>query len=56
MSIDYLTGLLCATCSFSIATSSQNFLIGERDTYRGNTSENRGCLFIGERAKRARQY
>ncbi len=28
----------------------------ERDTYRGNTIENRGCLFIGERAKRARQY
>ncbi len=24
--------------------------IGERDTYRGNTIENRGCLFIGERA------
>ncbi len=22
----------------------------ERDTYRGNTIENRGCLFIGERA------
>ncbi len=28
----------------------------ERDTYRGNTIENRGCLFIGEQAKRARQY
>ncbi len=28
----------------------------ERDTYRGNTIENRGCLLIGERAKRARQY
>ncbi len=22
----------------------------ERDTYRGNTIENRGCLFIGEQA------
>ncbi len=22
----------------------------ERDRYRGNTIENRGCLFIGERA------
>ncbi len=22
----------------------------DRDTYRGNTIENRGCLFIGERA------
>ncbi len=22
----------------------------ERDTYRGNTIENRGCLFVGERA------
>ncbi len=22
----------------------------ERDTYRGNTIENRGCQFIGERA------
>ncbi len=21
----------------------------ERDTYRGNTIENRGCLFVGER-------
>ncbi len=28
----------------------------ERDTYKGNTIENRGCLFVGERAKRARQY
>ncbi len=24
-------------------------IIGERDTYRGDTIENRGCLFIGER-------
>ncbi len=24
----------------------------ERDTLRGNTIENRGCLFIGERAER----
>ncbi len=31
-------------------------LASERDTYRANTIENRGCLFIGERAKRARQY
>ncbi len=22
------------------------YIIGERDTYRGNTIENRGCLFI----------
>ncbi len=25
-------------------------LIGERDTYRGNTIENRGCLFVYWRA------
>ncbi len=24
--------------------------LSERDTYRGNTIENRGCLFVGERA------
>ncbi len=30
------------------------YIIGERserDTYRGITIENRGCLFIGERAR-----
>ncbi len=41
--------------NFSQLDESYNFdnlegIIGERDTYRGNTIENRRCLFIGERA------
>ncbi len=32
------------------------FLNGERDTLRGNTIENQGCLFVGERVEQARQY
>ncbi len=30
----------------SFVWSNQPYMIGERDTYRGNTIENRGCLFI----------
>ncbi len=28
------------------------YVIGERDTYRGKTIENRGCLLASERSER----
>ncbi len=45
--------LVAATLYYIAELHTQHYLLAsersERDTYRGNTIENRGCLFIGER-------
>ncbi len=58
--ISAITGNMhCSLRYFALFERTTSLLASERserDTYRGNTIENRGCQFIGERAKRARQY